>query len=67
MHLRSCSIYLVYFNLREFALNSRHPSLLREEGGLRAAVKKPLPLDPGDPRDPRENSARPFFVDRHRT
>ena len=46
------------FNLREFPLNSRHPGPRRGEGGLRTAVHMPLPLDPGDCRDPGENSGR---------
>ena len=45
-------------NLREFLVNSRHPGPRREEGGLRAAVQMPLPGDPGDPLDPRENYGR---------
>ena len=50
----------------EFVLNSRHPSLRREVGGLRAAGHMPLPRDPGDPRDPGENSGRLYFVRRLR-
>ena len=44
--------------MREFALNSRHPSPRREEGGLRAAGHMPLPGKTGERRDPGENSGR---------
>ena len=50
------SMYLDY--LKEFPLNSRHPGPRHEEGGSQAAVQMPLPRDPGDAGDPRENSGR---------
>ena len=46
------------YYLKEFLLNSRHPGPQREEGGSRAAGHMPLWLDPGDPRDPGDNSRR---------
>ncbi len=42
------------FNLREFVVNSRHPSPRRVLGRCRAAVRGPDPRDPGDPGDPRD-------------
>ena len=52
-------VHDVYWNnLREFPLNSCHPSPRREEGRSRAAAPMPLPGDWRDPRGPRENSGR---------
>ncbi len=44
------------YNLREFVVNSRHPSPRRVLGRCRAAVRGPDPRDPGDPLDPRMGS-----------